>query len=144
QPHLDRHAEPVPQRWSPLSAADMEHIYEEANRLARQLHKVALKEAVGEVHFVAPFRRAEAAARSSRRETYVVRDSPVRLLLPDIRAPGFVTSSHKSVLTPNVIFWQREQDGSRLQASRSGAPLLSYTGRAPPAGERCLHTFLCR
>ncbi|KAL4645848.1 proline/serine-rich coiled-coil protein 1 [Arapaima gigas] len=109
--------EPGSHCWSPLSAVDMEHICQEANRLARQLHRVALKEALAESPLVTTLRKGNTPTRSPRRETYVVKDSPVRLLLPDVSldddlllhtfsdraaatAPGDVDIATESIITP--------------------------------------------
>uniref|UniRef100_K7FQM5 Proline and serine rich coiled-coil 1 n=1 Tax=Pelodiscus sinensis TaxID=13735 RepID=K7FQM5_PELSI len=89
--------------WSPLSAEKLEEIMQEANRLAVQLERCSLREKekagagllgdsalspAGES--LAPVRllhKERASPRSPRRETFVVKNSPVRALLPTVE-PG--------------------------------------------------------
>ncbi|XP_074972060.1 LOW QUALITY PROTEIN: proline/serine-rich coiled-coil protein 1 [Phalacrocorax aristotelis] len=65
-------------RWSPLRGARLEEVVREATRLAAQLEQCHL-----------PPPRAPPAPRAApRRETFVVRDSPVRALLPTVEPRG--------------------------------------------------------
>ncbi|XP_048872495.1 proline/serine-rich coiled-coil protein 1-like [Brienomyrus brachyistius] len=81
-------ASPGPPHWTPLSTEKFEEVCREANRLARQLEKLALKENLEQSPLVTALIRAQEPRRSPRRETYVVKDSPVRLLLPDVSLEG--------------------------------------------------------
>ncbi|XP_058860279.1 proline/serine-rich coiled-coil protein 1-like isoform X2 [Acipenser ruthenus] len=81
--------------WSPLNADKLEEISREANRLAMQLEKSSLKENTGLGGRNTPSGEARAKLRvlkdeqehrkpprSPRRETYLVKNSPVKSLLP--------------------------------------------------------------
>ncbi|XP_023669116.2 uncharacterized protein [Paramormyrops kingsleyae] len=81
-------ASPGPPHWTPLSTEKFEEVCREANRLARQLEKLSLKENLEQSPLVTALIRAQEPRRSPRRETYVVKDSPVRLLLPDVSLEG--------------------------------------------------------
>nr|XP_015197954.1 PREDICTED: proline/serine-rich coiled-coil protein 1 isoform X3 [Lepisosteus oculatus]XP_015197955.1 PREDICTED: proline/serine-rich coiled-coil protein 1 isoform X3 [Lepisosteus oculatus] len=74
--------------WSPLSAEKLEEISREANRLASQLERTVLKENAGDRCQESPRVRAlrdrQEPRRSPRRETYIVKDSPVKSLLPSV------------------------------------------------------------
>ncbi|XP_068773956.1 proline/serine-rich coiled-coil protein 1 [Struthio camelus] len=81
-------------RWSPLSGDRLEEMVREANRLAGQLQRCRLPrrepasapvpaEALAR-HRLAP--GPGGSPRSPRRETFVVKDSPVRALLPTVEA----------------------------------------------------------
>ncbi|MBN3312422.1 PSRC1 protein, partial [Atractosteus spatula] len=74
--------------WSPLSAEKLEEISREANRLASQLERTVLKENAGDGCQESPRVRAlrdrQEPCRSPRRETYIVKDSPVKSLLPSV------------------------------------------------------------
>uniref|UniRef100_A0A8C3FYP3 Proline and serine rich coiled-coil 1 n=1 Tax=Chrysemys picta bellii TaxID=8478 RepID=A0A8C3FYP3_CHRPI len=67
-------------RWSPLSPEKLEEIVKEANRLAVQLERCSLQEKENASS-------GRASPRSPRRETFVVKNSPVRALLPTVE-PG--------------------------------------------------------
>ncbi|TFK00728.1 tripartite motif-containing protein 7-like [Platysternon megacephalum] len=84
--------------WSPLSPEKLEEIVKEANRLAVQLERCSLQEkenasagALGPAgEPLMPVRllhKERASPRSPRRETFVVKNSPVRALLPTVE-PG--------------------------------------------------------
>ncbi|XP_038235976.1 proline/serine-rich coiled-coil protein 1 [Dermochelys coriacea] len=98
-------------RWSPLSAEKLEEIVKEANQLAVQLERCSLWEkenaragllgdtALGpageslvSVRFL---HKEQASPRSPRRETFVVKNSPVRALLPTVE-PGTLPPAGKS------------------------------------------------
>lgn len=81
-------ASPGPPHWTPLSTEKFEEVCREANRLARQLEKLALKENLEQSPLATALIRVQEPRRSPRRETYVVKDSPVRLLLPDVSLEG--------------------------------------------------------
>ncbi|XP_038605394.1 proline/serine-rich coiled-coil protein 1 isoform X3 [Tachyglossus aculeatus] len=66
--------------WGPLSPEKLEEILEEANQLAAQLEQCALQE---QENAAEPKGRPRAQP-SPRRETFVVKDSPVRALLPTV------------------------------------------------------------
>lgn len=65
-------------RWSPLSGAGLEEMVREATRLAAQLQQCHLSPL--------PPGSGGGSPRSPRRETFVVKDSPVRALLPTVPA----------------------------------------------------------
>uniref|UniRef100_A0A8C0HG93 Proline and serine rich coiled-coil 1 n=1 Tax=Chelonoidis abingdonii TaxID=106734 RepID=A0A8C0HG93_CHEAB len=68
-------------RWSPLSPEKLEEIVKEANRLAVQLERCSLQEKENaSTGALGP----RASPRSPRRETFVVKNSPVRALLPTV------------------------------------------------------------
>lgn len=67
-------------RWSPLSGAGLEEMVREATRLAAQLQQCQLSPL--------PPGQGRGSPRSPRRETFVVKDSPVRALLPTVPAAG--------------------------------------------------------
>ncbi|CAM4610936.1 unnamed protein product [Lepidochelys kempii] len=98
-------------RWSPLSAEKLEEIVKEANWLAVQLERCSLREKenaragllgdtalgpAGEplVSMRLPHKE-RASPRSPRRETFVVKNSPVRALLPTVE-PGTLLPPGKS------------------------------------------------
>ncbi|MGH0135365.1 UNVERIFIED_CONTAM: hypothetical protein FKN15_075442 [Acipenser sinensis] len=83
--------------WSPLSADKLEELSREANRLALQLEKSSLKKNTGLGGRNTPSGEARAKLRvledepehrktpwSPRRETYLVKNSPVKSLLPSV------------------------------------------------------------
>ncbi|XP_059724034.1 proline/serine-rich coiled-coil protein 1 isoform X3 [Haemorhous mexicanus] len=72
-------------RWSPLSGAHLEEMMREATRLAAQLeacHLLAPGNPPG------PATTPPSTPRSPRRQTFVVKDSPVRALLPTVESQG--------------------------------------------------------
>ncbi|NXB86919.1 PSRC1 protein, partial [Vidua chalybeata] len=72
-------------RWSPLSGARLEEMVREATRLAAQLegcHLPAPRDPSG------PTATPPSTPRSPRRQTFVVKDSPVRALLPTVESRG--------------------------------------------------------
>ncbi|CAN8199996.1 unnamed protein product [Coccothraustes coccothraustes] len=72
-------------RWSPLSGARLEEMVREATRLAAQLEGCHLP-APGDPP--GPATTAPSTPRSPRRQTFVVKDSPVRALLPTVESQG--------------------------------------------------------
>ena len=75
-------------RWSPLSGAGLEEMVREATRLAAQLQQCQLSPL--------PPGQGRGSPRSPRRETFVVKDSPVRALLPTVPAAGVPKESPRS------------------------------------------------
>ncbi|XP_050841405.1 proline/serine-rich coiled-coil protein 1 isoform X2 [Serinus canaria] len=72
-------------RWSPLSGAHLEEMVREATRLAAQLEGCHLP-APGNPP--GPATTPLSTPRSPRRQTFVVKDSPVRALLPTVESQG--------------------------------------------------------
>ncbi|XP_029429483.1 proline/serine-rich coiled-coil protein 1-like isoform X2 [Rhinatrema bivittatum] len=88
--------------WGPLSAENLEELMKEANQVATQLERCALQERenanqlqVGEwpkrertpkvkVQLLHEETESSKSLRSPRRETYVIKDSPIKALLPTI------------------------------------------------------------
>ncbi|XP_074781725.1 LOW QUALITY PROTEIN: proline/serine-rich coiled-coil protein 1 [Athene noctua] len=70
-------------RWSPLSGARLEEMVREATRLAAQLEQCHLPPPAPPGPPPNP-----RSPRSPRRETFVVKDSPVRALLPTVESRG--------------------------------------------------------
>ncbi|XP_042537922.1 proline/serine-rich coiled-coil protein 1 [Dipodomys spectabilis] len=81
----------------PLSPEKLEEILDEANRLAAQLEQCALQDGEGASESPGP-RRGKP---SPRRETFVLKDSPVRDLLPTVNSLAWSTPSPSS-LTPHL------------------------------------------
>uniref|UniRef100_A0A8D0G3S0 Uncharacterized protein n=1 Tax=Strix occidentalis caurina TaxID=311401 RepID=A0A8D0G3S0_STROC len=79
-------------RWSPLSGARLEEMVREATRLAAQLERCHLPPPAPPGPPPAP-----RSPRSPRRETFVVKDSPVRALLPTVESRG--TPPHAATTT---------------------------------------------
>ncbi|KAM6398801.1 proline/serine-rich coiled-coil protein 1 [Rhynochetos jubatus] len=74
-------------RWSPLSGARLEEMVREATRLAAQLERC---------HLPPPAPPGPRTPRSPRRETFVVKDSPVRALLPTVEPGGSPPAAARS------------------------------------------------
>ncbi|XP_008564673.1 PREDICTED: proline/serine-rich coiled-coil protein 1 isoform X3 [Galeopterus variegatus] len=101
----------------PLSPEKLEEILDEANRLAAQLEQCALqeRESTGEgpgTHRVKP---------SPRRETFVLKDSPVRDLLPTVSSLARSTPSPSS-LTPRLRSSDRKGSVRPLRATPGKRP----------------------
>ncbi|XP_023497251.2 proline/serine-rich coiled-coil protein 1 isoform X1 [Equus przewalskii] len=101
----------------PLSPEKLEEILDEANRLAAQLEQCALqeREITGEgpgPHRVKP---------SPRRETFVLKDSPVRDLLPTVSSLARSTPSPSS-LTPRLRSSDRKGSVRALRAASGKRP----------------------
>ncbi|XP_066561743.1 proline/serine-rich coiled-coil protein 1 [Amia ocellicauda] len=103
--------------WSPLSAERLEQISLEANRLARQLRRGARKENGG-----------GAEPRCPRRETYVVRDSPVKDLLPSISPAPMAEGPSCPAAPPS--------GQSPPRSGATGKATGKATGRAQPPPSR--------
>ncbi|XP_074833344.1 proline/serine-rich coiled-coil protein 1 [Carettochelys insculpta] len=143
---LDLHVQPREgASWSPLSAEKLEEIRKEANRLAMQLERCSLRETknssckppgataqepVGEPQ--APVRllhKERASPRSPRRETFVVKNSPVKALLPTVE-PGLCPSpGARAMPTPSHL-------RHKLGSCSAGSTRLckKATPSKPPAG----------
>lgn len=108
----------------PLSPEKLEEILSEANRLAAQLEQCSLQEPQG----------AGSAPRkvkpSPRRETFVLKDSPVRDLLPTVSSSSSSRSSpHSSNLTPRL--GSSDRKGSARALRTSGKKPLSTKRESP-------------
>ncbi|XP_040547385.1 proline/serine-rich coiled-coil protein 1 isoform X13 [Gallus gallus] len=97
-------------RWSPLSGAGLEEMVREATRLAAQLQQCQLSPL--------PPGQGRGSPRSPRRETFVVKDSPVRALLPTVPAAGVPKESLRSHPPASP----RGAPSSRGTPSQSGSP----------------------
>ncbi|XP_015740548.1 proline/serine-rich coiled-coil protein 1 isoform X4 [Coturnix japonica] len=95
-------------RWSPLSGAGLEEMVREATRLAAQLQQSHLSPL--------PPSPGGGSPRSPRRETFVVKDSPVRALLPTVPAANVPKEPPRCQPPP------RGAPSSRGAPSPSGAP----------------------
>ncbi|XP_072211906.1 proline/serine-rich coiled-coil protein 1 isoform X3 [Excalfactoria chinensis] len=95
-------------RWSPLSGAGLEEMVREATRLAAQLQQCHLSPL--------PTSPGGGSPRSPRRETFVVKDSPVRALLPTVPPAGVPKESPRCQPSP------RGAPSSRGTPSPSGPP----------------------
>ncbi|XP_062365758.1 proline/serine-rich coiled-coil protein 1 [Cinclus cinclus] len=100
-------------RWSPLRGARLEEMVREATRLAAQLEGCLLPPPdPGDLS--GPATTPPGTPRSPRRQTFVVKDSPVRALLPIVESRG-------PALIPN------------LPAKPQGASAATSGPRAPPS-----------
>ncbi|XP_039941377.1 proline/serine-rich coiled-coil protein 1 [Hirundo rustica] len=80
-------------RWSPLHGAHLEEMVREATRLAAQLEGCHLPPpAPGDPP--GPATTCPGTPRSPRRQTFVVKDSPVRALLPTVDSQGPASIPH--------------------------------------------------
>ncbi|XP_056367398.1 proline/serine-rich coiled-coil protein 1 [Oenanthe melanoleuca] len=132
-------------RWSPLRGARLEEMVREATRLAAQLEGCHLsppdpRDPPG------PAATPPGTPRSPRRQTFVVKDSPVRALLPIVESQGPASFSHlpakpqgASAATSvprappsrnSTAVAKAPSGGRRLPASRVGLPRL-----CPPQGQ---------
>ncbi|XP_054995071.1 proline/serine-rich coiled-coil protein 1 isoform X1 [Sorex araneus] len=107
----------------PLSPKKLEEILDEANRLAAQLEQCSLQEPPGAGSTP---RRVKP---SPRRETFVLKDSPVRDLLPTVSSSGRSTP-HSSSLTPRLGSSDRKGSARALH-SASGKKALSTKRESP-------------
>ncbi|XP_037671398.1 proline/serine-rich coiled-coil protein 1 isoform X2 [Choloepus didactylus] len=101
----------------PLSPEKLEEILDEANRLATRLEQCALREREGTgqgpgLRQVKP---------SPRRETFVLKDSPVRDLLPTVSSLALSTSTPSS-LTPRLRSSDRKGSVRALRATSGKRP----------------------
>uniref|UniRef100_A0A4X2LDB0 Proline and serine rich coiled-coil 1 n=1 Tax=Vombatus ursinus TaxID=29139 RepID=A0A4X2LDB0_VOMUR len=110
----------------PLSPEKLEEILDEANRLAARLEQCALqeKDAGGD----GKGRRVKA---SPRRETFVVKNSPVRALLPTVSSPVRGPSAPGG-LTPRLRSSEKKGSSRVLRATSGKKP--SGTKKEAPTG----------
>lgn len=101
----------------PLSPEKLEEILDEANRLAAQLEQCALQERESSGEGPGP-RRGKA---SPRRETFVLKDSPVRDLLPTVSSLAWSTPSPSS-LTPRLRSTDKKGSARALRATSGKRP----------------------
>uniref|UniRef100_A0A5F4W443 Proline and serine rich coiled-coil 1 n=2 Tax=Callithrix jacchus TaxID=9483 RepID=A0A5F4W443_CALJA len=101
----------------PLSPEKLEEILDEANRLAAQLERCALQERESTGEGLGP-RRVKP---SPRRETFVLKDSPVRDLLPTVNSLARSTPSPSS-LTPRLRSSDRKGSVRVLRATPGKRP----------------------
>ncbi|KAI4591354.1 hypothetical protein MJG53_020363, partial [Ovis ammon polii x Ovis aries] len=101
----------------PLSPEKLEEILHEANRLAAQLEQCALQERENTGESSGP-RRVKP---SPRRETFVLKDSPVRDLLPTVSSLARSTPSPSS-LTPRLRSSDRKGSVRALRATSGKKP----------------------
>ncbi|XP_063480541.1 proline/serine-rich coiled-coil protein 1 isoform X3 [Symphalangus syndactylus] len=101
----------------PLSPEKLEEILDEANRLAAQLEQCALQERESAGEGLGP-RRVKP---SPRRETFVLKDSPVRDLLPTVNSLTRSTPSPSS-LTPRLRSNDRKGSVRALRATSGKRP----------------------
>ncbi|XP_040854764.1 proline/serine-rich coiled-coil protein 1 isoform X1 [Ochotona curzoniae] len=101
----------------PLSPEKLEEILHEANRLAAQLEQCALQEREGTASGLGSHR----AKASPRRETFVLKDSPVRDLLPTVNSLAWSTPS-PSGLTPRHRSGEKKGLAKTLRAASGKRP----------------------
>lgn len=110
----------------PLSPEKLEEILEEANRLAAQLEECALQDREGAG--AGPGKPSSRGKPSPRRETFVLKDSPVRDLLP--------TVSSWSTPSPSSLAGLRSSDkkGSTRAARAAAGKKLPVTKKVSVEG----------
>ncbi|XP_048671069.1 proline/serine-rich coiled-coil protein 1 isoform X1 [Marmota marmota marmota] len=112
---------PAPQgvRFSlgPLSPEKLEEILDEANRLAAQLEQCALQDRESSGQGPGPLRGKP----SPRRETFVLKDSPVRDLLPNVSSLAWSTPSPSS-LTPRLQSSDKKGSARALRVTPGKRP----------------------
>lgn len=116
----------------PLSPEKLEEILDEANRLAAQLEECALKDR--ESAGTGPGRPSPRGKPSPRRETFVLKDSPVRDLLP--------TVSSWSTPPPSSLTGLRSSDkkgSARAVRVASGKKPSSIKKVSVESGRACVH-----
>uniref|UniRef100_A0A8C5XET4 Proline and serine rich coiled-coil 1 n=1 Tax=Microcebus murinus TaxID=30608 RepID=A0A8C5XET4_MICMU len=102
----------------PLSPEKLEEILDEANRLAAQLEQCALQERESAGEDPAPRRQVKP---SPRRETFVLKDSPVRDLLPTVNSLARSSPSPSS-LTPRLRSSDRKGSVRALRTTSGKRP----------------------
>ncbi|XP_007658303.3 proline/serine-rich coiled-coil protein 1 [Ornithorhynchus anatinus] len=141
--------------WGPVSPEKLEEILEEANQLAAQLEQCALQEQEN----AAEPKGRQRAQPSPRRETFVVKDSPVRALLPTVGSspqggpslrgtpsprggpsPGGLASRLRSSEKKGLVRSLRPAAGKRTASSRREGP----GGHSGPAGRGPASTSFTR
>ncbi|XP_023365607.1 proline/serine-rich coiled-coil protein 1 isoform X4 [Otolemur garnettii] len=127
----------------PLSPEKLEEILDEANRLATQLEQCALQERESAGEGPAPRRQMKP---SPRRETFVLKDSPVRDLLPTVnsltrsnpspsnRTPRLRSSDRKgSVRALRITSGKRPSSMKRESPTSSVFPVTKSPASSPLA-----------
>uniref|UniRef100_V9KPX9 Proline/serine-rich coiled-coil protein 1 n=1 Tax=Callorhinchus milii TaxID=7868 RepID=V9KPX9_CALMI len=129
-------------KWSPLSAEKLVEIVKEANRLANQFEKCALKEkenankqgkegrsgdrsnlgkgnSKAKLRIVREERERKHSQRSPRRETFVVLDSPNKALLPSVD----LSSSDPKIMSENSPFTSIGKVHSDIQSQSTNCKI---------------------
>lgn len=119
----------------PLSPEKLEEILHEANRLAAQLEQCALQEREGTASGLGSHR----AKASPRRETFVLKDSPVRDLLPTVNSLAWSTPS-PSGLTPRHRSGEKKGLAKTLRAASGKRPASLKRVSCRRRGWRCACT----
>lgn len=101
----------------PLSPEKLEEILDEANRLAAQLEQCALQERESSGQGPGPLRGKP----SPRRETFVLKDSPVRDLLPNVSSLAWSTPSPSS-LSPRLRSSDKKGSSRALRVTSGKRP----------------------
>ncbi|XP_058711894.1 proline/serine-rich coiled-coil protein 1 isoform X2 [Poecile atricapillus] len=121
-------------RWSPLRGARLEEMVREATRLAAQLEGCHLPPpAPGEPP--GPAATPPGTPRSPRRQTFVVKDSPVRALLPTVESKGPAPIPRLPAKPPGASAATSVPEVSRRQGgvqSPACPPAASPTPGPPP------------
>uniref|UniRef100_A0A663EMJ9 Proline/serine-rich coiled-coil protein 1 n=1 Tax=Aquila chrysaetos chrysaetos TaxID=223781 RepID=A0A663EMJ9_AQUCH len=121
-------------RWSPLSGARLEEMVREATRLAAQLEQC---------HLPPPIPSGPPSAhrspRSPRRETFVVKDSPVRALLPTVEPRGPPTATARPPAKPRGAPAAANVPGPPLSPSPLAVPSCPAPSPGRQAGPRWVH-----
>ncbi|XP_015740547.1 proline/serine-rich coiled-coil protein 1 isoform X3 [Coturnix japonica] len=117
-------------RWSPLSGAGLEEMVREATRLAAQLQQSHLSPL--------PPSPGGGSPRSPRRETFVVKDSPVRALLPTVPAANVpkLSQSRGAALPPPQPEHPVPEPPPAPALPPEAAPPHPVPSPNPPAGLR--------
>ncbi|XP_033290500.2 proline/serine-rich coiled-coil protein 1 isoform X1 [Orcinus orca] len=121
----------------PLSPEKLEEILSEANRLAAHLEQCALQERENTGEGPGP-RRVKP---SPRRETFVLKDSPVRDLLPTVSSLSRSTPSPSS-LTPRLRSSDRKVSVRALRATSGKRPSGMKRAHLPLSDQSWLHSLL--
>ncbi|XP_046501570.1 proline/serine-rich coiled-coil protein 1 isoform X2 [Equus quagga] len=121
----------------PLSPEKLEEILDEANRLAAQLEQCALQER--EITGEGPGPRR--VKPSPRRETFVLKDSPVRDLLPTVSSLARSTPSPSS-LTPRLRSSDRKGSVRALRAASGKRPSSVKKAHLPLSDQPWPHSLL--
>ncbi|KAM6100797.1 LOW QUALITY PROTEIN: uncharacterized protein FYW35_013732, partial [Pterocles gutturalis] len=124
-------------RWSPLSGARLEEVMREATRLAAQLEQCHLPPPGPQGPPGSPSTRSP---RSPRRQTFVVKDSPVRALLPTVDPRGTPPATATPRGTPPAKPRGTPPAATNVTATRkvlsschpTAAPKGPPSGRVPP------------
>ncbi|XP_021566377.1 proline/serine-rich coiled-coil protein 1 [Carlito syrichta] len=120
----------------PLSPEKLEEILDEANRLAAQLEQCALQEREGSGEGSGS-RRVKP---SPRRETFVLKDSPVRDLLPTVNSLARSTPSPSS-MTPRLRSSDRKGSVRALRTASGKRPASTKRAHLPPSDQPWPHNL---